>query len=390
MATLREIRRSVGYNLDGIDHGAMVVRRTTAVSTDAAIIHDSTIRQQNLDGFWFVSGGSGALSGVIRRIIGNDVSGGTLTLQTALPALAPADMEYEVWDQKIPPAGVHDRINQSITEANERTYVPVMRDNLFIGRQAHNFEIPQDFDYVREIHYMSPFLPGMSGEGIWWCLAGEGIGSPPDGSEWEYSRLGVHLLSLPVAGLEYAVQEPSPGTIGYSHVAAVVYGTASDAGIAITIGGEVYRETNVGLGWRYVTIPLQVLSATEIETINLRSTGVAPILLYMVALIQEEAVRWRKASFTIPPGGGRAYLGALFDDYVRLRIHGGKNIEALEADAAELSINPAFIIKKTTALSLVSLGREDPDSTLYQQWAQQARFDYFALPTSGNRIRVRR
>ena len=388
MATLREIRQSIGFNLDGIQHGAITVRRTTDASPDLSTIIDATVGRNDQAGRWLVGNGAGNLSGVIRLIINSTAD--RLTLAAPLPSLAPEGMDYEIWDKELSPHGVHNHIQQAIDEANHRTYVPLRRDDLFIGRYGRNVEIPEEFDYVREIHYAHPFLPGINtGTGIGWNLAGEGIGSPPTGSTWVLGHLGVHVLEVPQAGIAYSVPEPYPWTVGYSHIASVVYGLAADAGIAVTINGERYEANNLGPGWHYAIVPLRARTTDDIDTITIGATGSTSILLYRTSLIQEGAVRWRKARFTLPPGSRTAYLGMLYDDYVRLRVHGGKEIAPLVADEDELPINPAFIIKKATALSVVALGREDPDSTLFDTWSRQARADYLALPTSGNRIRVR-
>src|SRR3990167_6966916 len=109
-------------------------------------------------GKWAIAatGSSNASSnvGLSRRVSGSTSSNGRLTFLSNWPVAADTSQTFELWHENVPPALVHDFINQAIMEATKKGSVAVQDLTVHTGRQrAFPFTAGSSLIGVQEVEW---------------------------------------------------------------------------------------------------------------------------------------------------------------------------------------------------------------------------------------------
>ena len=345
--TLRGIRRSIGYDIQGALSGGMRVQIASHIETDAdgqGILRDPT--NQLSVGQWIVVDGTVA---AVRDILSN----GDYLLSKPLNPSANSDFEYEVWDQKYYPPMVNSLINQAIQDAETNgVYVPVTEDLAYLPPSTRRIASPSGWLVLREV--------AISGESM-----GYGYGSyidllpsiqQDDDSEDNDSFFPFHTVHV-VGQHSFTLDQKVP------------------LGLYDSIGWEVAGDFDGKVGamrdWEFVRQSFDPFSATFDTDGYLTLDYNAGVGAYILSayLYRESYVRWRPVEYTVWQNSGEIELTGAVDEVVvgseggRVRFQGGRALtrlrtdDPLEAESLTTELSPSYI----RAQALVSLLRAIPD-----------------------------
>lgn len=146
--TRKQIRQTIGYRL-----GAVVVSSTTSAGTTSSF---ADTELPNSDGFangkHFVQA-SGDNDGSIRIV--EEFTGGPKTgvLRTAMGSTIASGVTYELWDEDMPPARVHDAINEAIRAVTRKASPPSTDTSIHTSTKLTTYSIPTAVVGIRRVDY---------------------------------------------------------------------------------------------------------------------------------------------------------------------------------------------------------------------------------------------
>ena len=401
MATLRSIRQAIGFNVPGQQPSAMQLYMTTAESPNAHTLISTLLEGDSGShrGKYVVVNEPDTertLSGLLRRVDEFDNETGELTLVGDLPFTSLADTEFELWESVHSPQTIHSLINQAIDHANKRTYDPVIETQLYLGPNDRRMKVPDEFYYLTEVQSLRSIDHRVVGEGGW-----------PDTAPQDTEGLRVRVWQLP-ANTAVNVEITEINLARYTHLAVVAYNYGDAAALGMNVSsGATKRVECPGKGWKYLSTELEgVADETEV-TLNAElvagGTQARPLGVRFLMFVDEDSAEWadtrfnadnglREVDIVLPQMEGESIYSGLYrsgyTDGRRIRMLGGKQLVPLTKDLQEATISAEYIINEATALDLMVLGREQPDTELAPPWFQRARLSFLDLPAY-KRKRVR-
>ena len=150
--TREQIRVSVGYNLGSIYVSSMSGTGGTATGTD---FDDNTLRggADDHNGKWVVFTGPTNNDGSVSRVSDYVVTNNRVSVLPAAGTNVTVSDTYELWDDRHPPARIHEFINRSIIEAYGHAYDPAEDTSLFADGNTLRFDIPAEFAMLNSVQY---------------------------------------------------------------------------------------------------------------------------------------------------------------------------------------------------------------------------------------------
>jgi hypothetical protein len=144
--TRKQIRVAVGYNLQ-----AIYVSSTTS-GVDATSVVDTSLRggDDAHNGKWMVQT-SGTNDEEIRQISDYTQSSTDMTVAPAFSNTVASGVTYELWDERVNPARIHDHIDQAVIEVTGRVYDPETDVSLHTDGNTTTYSIPSQFAMINKI-----------------------------------------------------------------------------------------------------------------------------------------------------------------------------------------------------------------------------------------------
>tara|TARA_Y100000310_G_scaffold768_1_gene1097 strand:- start:3832 stop:5109 length:1278 start_codon:yes stop_codon:yes gene_type:complete len=152
--TLKQIRQSIGVNLDAInqDNGAIETSVSDS-SGNLAVVRDDSLQFGAHDehrGKWIIATDSGT-NRFIRRVQSSDPDARTITVAAPFATEPTADWSFELWDDRFAPTAVHDYVNQSLAEVTRKGSVPVTLDSVHTGGGITEWAAPSSIIGIQDV-----------------------------------------------------------------------------------------------------------------------------------------------------------------------------------------------------------------------------------------------
>ena len=378
--TRANIRQSVGMGLNVID----LVDETPTISVTgtssvgallaAALSLDASGSSNEHRGKWAIcaAGSSNASSnvGLSRRVSASTSSNGRLAFLSNWPVIPDTSQTFELWHENVPPALVHDFINQAIMEATKKGSVAVQDLTIHTGRQrTFPFTTGSSLIGVQEVEWRAVW----DGQKI--TTADNAMSSGADAdvttdSEDFKEGSASNRINIAAAVSSAAVVATDSFTAidlrGYTHLEFWMKSniTTTSSGIRVRLGeGSTARETlNVPAmnadSWTYQRIALSSAETDSAITRFVVTTGasdMASVTIWVddVTVTRSQSEHWER----INPkfwGVDQDARALVFEDdatlpYALLRITGRRAPNLMTVDSAVSDLPPEYIINSVSA-----------------------------------------
>lgn len=148
--TRKELRQTVGYRT-----GAMVAISTTSAGTTTSFTDTELANSDGAyNGYHFVQT-SGANDGSIRIV--DEYTGGSKTgrFRTAMSSAVASGVTGELWAPDMPPARLHDFINEAIRGVTRKASPPVTNVSIHTSRRLTGYDVPTAVVGIQRVEYRS-------------------------------------------------------------------------------------------------------------------------------------------------------------------------------------------------------------------------------------------
>ena len=373
--TRKQIRQSVGHNVGGV-----YVSAASATGTTSTLI-DNTLSNSNdyIAGRWTVLT-SGTNSGAIRIVDHYDGPASQMNFRGAVLSLATASADtYELWDEDLPPARIHDFINRAIRAVPRKAAPPSTIYNFHTGGDVRNFSVPTALVGIQDVFYRSSFVS----EVILPCDAAfdESVTASVTASlDQEDYRSGGGSSKFVIGagvgtGLIASDSISSLDLSGYTHCEFWIKSSVATSAADLTV--RLSSTASAGTGTDDISVPALVANTwtycrvalgnpdldTAIISVGLRQAvdiGAARVRLDDIRAVRAEAEEWseiHRAYWYIDQDERELVIkdSALGNiGYTLLKVVGVKKPTELTAETTVCDVEPEYIIAKTTALLMRS------------------------------------
>src|SRR3990167_461626 len=383
--TRANIRQSVGMGLNVID----LVDETPTISVTgtssvgallaAALSLDASGSSNEHRGKWAIcaAGSSNASSnvGLSRRVSASTSSNGRLAFLSDWPVIPDTSQTFELWNENVPPALVHDFINQAIMEATKKGSVAVQDLTIHTGRQrAFPFTAGSSLIGVQEVEWRSVW----DGEKVTTAdnamSSGTDADVTTDSEDFKEGSASNRIAIAATVSSAAVVATDSFTAVdlrGYTHLEFWMKSNLATTSSAIRVRlgeGSTNRETlNVPAmnadSWTYQRIALSSAETDSAITRFMVTTGasdMASVTIWVddVTVTRAQSEHWER----INPrfwGGDQDARALVFEadatlPYALLRITGRRAPNLLTADSAVSDLPPEYVINSVSAKVLRS------------------------------------
>lgn len=152
--TREQLGVAIGYLLNGATGKEILFVGSATANGDTTSMIDTKVKggADDHNGFW-VRATSGSNDGEIVRVTDAD-GAGDLTVDALSNATASGDT-FELWDERFPPATMHDLMNLAVMDAYGAIFDPVEDVSLFASVRNSRFDIPTGFSILYEVQRRS-------------------------------------------------------------------------------------------------------------------------------------------------------------------------------------------------------------------------------------------
>ena len=159
--TLKQIRQSIGVNLDAINQDDGAIETTISDSSGSySLIRDNSLQYGTHDehrGKWIIVTDSSS-NRHIRRVQASDPDARTLTVSIPFSSEPNNEWTFELWDDSISPVALHDYVNQSLAEVTRKGSVPVNLDSIHIGGGITEWTAPSSVVGVQDVFIRRSYI----------------------------------------------------------------------------------------------------------------------------------------------------------------------------------------------------------------------------------------
>ena len=152
--TLKQIRQSIGVNLDAINQDDGAIETTISDSSgNYSLIRDNSLQYGTHDehrGKWIIATDSSS-NRHIRRVQASDPDARTLTVSIPFSSEPNNEWTFELWDDSISPVALHDYVNQSLAEVTRKGSVPVNLDSVHTGGGITEWAAPSSVVGIQDV-----------------------------------------------------------------------------------------------------------------------------------------------------------------------------------------------------------------------------------------------
>ena len=374
MATLREIRQAIGFNLPGSQPRAMQRYKVAAGSTNTVIRSDELTGANDVHAGKYVvinePDTKRELIDLTREVDGNSVENKTLTLAGALPVVPQAGWTFELWAAEFPPDVIANYVNQALGDANTRSHEPMSADTLYLGPEERVMRPPLAMEYLSRVEVLQ---------------ANAAHDLMRSNTQWpvevvkDTASLQLEVRVVP-SNTEVRVQFEALHPARWSHVAAVgySYGNLRNLSMGTTSAGKeaAALPPDQGRGWFHLQVP--IAGGGVVDSVFIEGDG--QFALAELNFIDEEAEDWKPMPYSIHLGTRTVSLRGGYYGPQRVRLLGGRRFEPLEHDLDESPVVPEFLVNQATGLALMGLGAEDGEASLAGPWFRRAKTSYLSIP----------
>lgn len=371
--TRRDIRRSLGYDLAGIQPGALDVRTYSDLTVNTLTDESQVLAANEGVGRWIVLN-----NGHIARVTEYNDETHTFTFS---PAYSPVedpinadDDTYELWTQEVRPHAVNDIINQAIVDATTvGVYEPVTLDRSYLPPLYNRIKSPEDWAVLRSVEYCTRW------SFTTYSLRGS-LAVHPEGENND-TFFPFHTVKLQGSGILAVTDAIRPGTFD---------------SVGWEVAGDFVGKPGQRQEWGFVRQdfdPFNVSYNSEGHALIPYDAGTESYVLDAY-LYHEKEVLWQKLGFIVWPSTEEIELPEELTTSwgYRLRLHGGKALSLMDSDDDTPPVPASYI----RARGLVSLLRSkdvsyvDPGQQIVrQEWEVTARREYAQLPKMQNTRKLR-
>ena len=410
--TRAQIRAAIGVNLGGYPR---YFSSTTTGAGSTTVIADTGIPGAASEhiGKWVVMT-SGAASGEIRQVSAN-AAAVSLTVSTAFTAATGNANTYEMWDQRYPPANIHNVINQAIQFVTGKAYDPEEDVSLHLHGEAYRYVLPASFAAVRDLLIRLSY----NRIDVDRCESGwtQQTNVTQVFDQTQRREGGASLRLVLDAATMAANDSAAVKTISSLDVSKYdtlefwikcsVAKSAGDFTIRLTSGSDVVSFSVSALTadtWTFVRVSMTGANArllTAVTNITLRfvtddgaTNATQVVWIDDIRMAQNSSAKWetinRNAWSLDKEAGEIVFKDWNRPGYYLLKIVGGDEPVLLDADGTASEIDPYFVIAKGMELMLMAnapTGGEVAMSGWQAQvsyWAREAETRARAFPNLSN------
>tara|TARA_R100000008_G_scaffold86653_1_gene80673 strand:+ start:108 stop:1382 length:1275 start_codon:yes stop_codon:yes gene_type:complete len=383
--TRAELRQSIGYSL-----GACTVG-TASANTDTITLKD-TINlfggDDEYNGSWIVVTDATDNTVNIRRITDYTASTNLITISPALSFNVASGDSYEIYDNDLPPARIHDFINRSISSIT-RKGAPAMTDfTLHSSREVYSYALPSDLIGLQKVEYRNKYF----GKSLLTCDSAfdenvTGVTSVVVDEEDHREGVGANKMVIPSGTSTNAIlisdSISSTDISGYTHIEFwIKTNVALTAGqfavrvsaVANNATSGVYEDVSVPATsvdtWTHHRVAFSsaenLTAIISVGLIQVADIGAATVSIDDIKVSRDYGASYEEIHrnfYTID----RANRRLVFDENARafinnslIKLTGVKKPTLLTADSTSCDVEPEYIIQKATAMAL--LARSDRSS----------------------------
>ena len=359
--TRKDIRRSIGYDIQGVLDGGMVVGDATSFTATTLVDPARNEVENEGVGRWLV------IDGHIAVVTAFDPDAHEITFAPEHPDPPSEAGDYELWDEKYHPARVNSLINQAIVDAQANgVYVPTLIDTAYCPPSSRRIKAPADWDVMRMIE-----MSHWTGWNYFDLRPTFEADDNVEGDSQFYPFYTYKLTSARTLTVTPSVNLGLFDAIGWE------------------VAGSFDGKTGDDRAWEFVKEAFNPYTATYDSDGNLQisyDAGPASYVLHAY-LYRESDVTWFPVEFTIWQGSGEIELPPGYSSYTtyegaRLRLHGGSTLPMIDDDADEPAVPASFIRTQALVNLLRSIPQvvvgEDP-TPIRREWELRAQREYGQL-----------
>ena len=407
--TRKQLRQSIGYNLQAIQVGTANGTGTTSTLVDSAELVGGN---DNFNGKWIIVYDTSADATETRVISDYTESSTTVQLKTALSNATVSGDTYEIWDEGYPPSAIHDFINQAIIDSTGQAYDPIEYPTLknasgtitphtalHADGLSLRYAVPSNISIINTLYYRSSvsFTRLHACNSAWDSNVTSTIVASVDTEDKKQGTGSLKLLTTSADGgdiagdtftskdiskydyIEFWIKSTIATSAGnlkiHLHSAAITEGIANSGSLEALSVPALTADT-----WTYVRIALaNPETDTAIIAIALEHDADlddCQIRLDDIKVVQNDTAIWeifpkhlwkvdRSARDLILTEDGKFEVG-----YAMLKIVGGDKPALLTADSDNTEIDDSYIIARATGLAFASnSGGANTDPDLSRQQA---------------------
>lgn len=384
-----QLRLSVGYNAGAV-HASTT---SSAGNAGGTTFVDNTLPggDDEHNGKWAIAT-SGNNIGEIRRVSDYVASSFTCTVASAFTNQVATSVTYELWDQSLSPAKVHDFLNQAIIAVSGLAYDPIENISFHGDGKTARFDIPTGIAMLSRLEYRERVKLKIidSCDAVWAeSAAPSGVtrsADTKDKKQGSASNKFVVAASVAAAQVLSSKAITSANLSDYDYVEFWIKSTVATASgdlqllldntAAVASALETLAVPALTANvWTYVRILLaNPKDDTAIISVGLRyqvDIGAATIWIDDVKAIVNDSAIWAKldkwywsidkeAKDLILTQFGRDTVG-----YNLIKLIGGDIPVLLSSETSATEINDTYLIAYATALALTTGAKgptTDPDA----------------------------
>ena len=374
-----ELRQSIGYQL-----GACTVG-TASANTDTVTLKD-TINlfggDDEYNGSWIVVTDATDNTVNIRRITDYTASTNLITVSPALSFNVASGDAYEIYDNDLPPARIHDFINRAISGITRKGAPQTTDFSLHSSSEVYAYSLPSDLTGLQKVEYRKKYF----GKSLLTCDAvfdevTTGVSSvvvdEEDHREGQAANKMVIPSSTGINTILISDSITSTNISGYTHVEFFI-----KTNVALTAGqfslrlsaaannatSGVYEDVAVPATsadtWTHHRIALSsaenLTAIISVGLIQVADIGAATVSIDDIKVSRDYGAAYEEIHrnfYTID----RANRRLVFDENARavvrnslLKLTGVKKPTLLTSDTTSCDVEPEFIIQKASSMALLA------------------------------------